>query len=278
MDGPPLCTFSIVGADPAQKELGVAVASRFLAVGAVVAFAEAGVGAIATQSFANTSYGPKALKLLKRRMHPRTVLARLTRPDRGRDERQVGIVDARGRAATYTGRKCYRWAGGLTGPDFAAQGNILTGGAVVEEMAEAFAVPAPLAQRLYAALRAGDRTGGDRRGKQSAAILVVRRGAGYGGFDDRLMDLRVDDHKRPVEELGRLMHLHTLTFVKATDFVPIEGRLKGDVEAALRRLGYRGPRALADFHHRENFEMRLGRRGTIDRGVLAALRRMARVQ
>jgi len=201
-------TFSIVGANPRTGEVGVAVASRFLAVGSVVPFAQAGVGAIATQSYANTTYGPRGLELLRRKLAPQTILQRLTRDDPQRDLRQVGIVDAQGRSATYTGSKCIRWAGGIAGKNFAAQGNILTGEAVVQAMADAFQkTQGELALKLMAALEAGERAGGDARGKQSAAILVARKNGGYGGFDDRYIDLRVDDHPEPVQELRRLLTL-----------------------------------------------------------------------
>lgn len=201
-------TFSIVGADPRTGEVGVAVASRFLAVGSVVPFAQAGVGAVATQSYANTTYGPRGLELLRRGLDPQAVVQRLVRDDPQRNLRQVGIVDARGRSATYTGSECIRWAGGIAGANFAAQGNILTGEAVIKAMVEAFQnTQGELALKLMAALEAGERAGGDARGKQSAAILVARKNGGYGGFDDRYVDLRVDDHPEPVRELRRLLTL-----------------------------------------------------------------------
>jgi len=202
-------TFSIVGADPETGEVGVAVASRFFAVGTVVPHAKAGVGAVATQSFANTTYGPRGLDLLARGLEPREVLDVLLRGDADRKQRQVGVVSADGASATYTGEGCLAWAGGRNGPNYAAQGNILAGEAVVEAMEKTFLASAgkPLAERLYAALMAGEKAGGDRRGKQSAALLVVREGAGYGGWTDRAIDLRVDDHAEPFEELGRLLRL-----------------------------------------------------------------------
>ncbi len=201
-------TFSIVGADPRTGEVGVAVASKFLAVGSVVPFAQAGVGAVATQSYANTTYGPRGLELLRKKIAPQKVIDRLIRDDPQRARRQVGIVDAQGRSATFTGPSCLRWAGGIAGKHFAAQGNILTGEAVVKAMAEAFQkTEGELALKLMAALEAGERAGGDSRGKQSAAILVARKGGGYGGFDDRYIDLRVDDHPEPVQELRRLVNL-----------------------------------------------------------------------
>jgi len=202
-------TFSIVAADPEAGEVGVAVASRFFAVGTVVPHAEAGVGAVATQSFANTTYGPRGLDLLERGLTPEETIEVLTRADVGREQRQVGIVAADGKSATYSGPGCNAWAGGRSGPGYAMQGNILTGEEVVAAMERAFLASAgePLAERLFAALAAGDAAGGDKRGRQSAALLVVRAGAGYGGFTDRAVDLRVDDHPDPFGELERLLGL-----------------------------------------------------------------------
>ena len=204
----PVATFSIVARDEAADELGVAVQSRFLAVGSVVPWARAGVGAIATQAFANTTYGPRALALLADGTSPEDVLAALLRDDPGKAQRQVGIIDAQGRAATFTGDACLPWAGGLAGRGYAVQGNILAGPEVPEAMAAAFETTSgALAERLLAALAAGQAAGGDARGRQSAALLVVRAGAGYGGFDDRYIDLRVDDHPAPIRELRRLLGL-----------------------------------------------------------------------
>jgi uncharacterized Ntn-hydrolase superfamily protein len=202
-------TFSIVAADPDAGEVGVAVASRFFAVGTVVPHAEAGVGAVATQSFANTTYGPRGLDLLERGLTPGEAIDVLTRADEGREQRQVGMVAADGKSATYSGPGCNAWAGGRSGPGYAVQGNILTGEEVVAAMERAFLAGAgePLAERLFAALAAGDAAGGDKRGRQSAALLVVRAGAGYGGFTDRAIDLRVDDHPDPFGELERLLGL-----------------------------------------------------------------------
>ncbi len=202
-------TFSIVAADPAAGEVGVAVASRFFAVGSVVPYARAGVGAVATQASANTTYGPGALELLAHGAEPAEALAMLTRADADRGQRQAGVVAASGSSATFTGPGCNAWAGGRSGPGYAVQGNILTGEAVVVEMERAFLASAgqPLAARLYAALAAGDAAGGDSRGRQSAALMVARAGGGYGGFDDRAIDVRVDDHPDPIVELGRLVGL-----------------------------------------------------------------------
>jgi len=202
-------TFSIVAADPATGEIGVAVASRFFAVGAVVPFAKAGVGAVATQASANTSYGPAILDLLAHGLTAREAIGVVTRNDEGRSRRQVGAVSATGDSATFSGPGCNPWAGGRSGPDYAVQGNILAGEPVVAAMEKAFLESAgrPLAERLYAALAAGDAAGGDSRGKQSAVLLVARAGGGYGGFDDRAIDVRVDDHAEPIVELGRLVDL-----------------------------------------------------------------------
>lgn len=209
----PVSTFSIVARDSATGELGVAVASRFFAVGSVVPWAKAGVGAVATQSFANTSFGWRGLELLEKGANPEEALQILLRDDNDREKRQVGIVSARGGAVTYTGKGCLAWAGGRSGSTYAIQGNILAGEPVVTEMEKAFSqTDGTLADRLYAALVAGDATGGDARGKQSAAMLVVKEGAGYGGFTDRAIDIRVDDHPEPFKELGRLLNYAQMNY------------------------------------------------------------------
>jgi uncharacterized Ntn-hydrolase superfamily protein len=206
-EGPVPSTFSIVAADPEAGEVGVAVASRFFAVGTVVPHARAGVGAVATQSYANTTFGKHGLSLLSHGNPPEKVLEVLLGNDKGRNKRQVGLVSASGASASYTGTGCNAWAGGRSGPNYAVQGNILTGEEVVEAMEKAFlsTVGRPLGARLYAAIEAGDAAGGDSRGKQSAALLVCRKGGGYGGFTDRAIDIRVDDHPQPIRELGRLL-------------------------------------------------------------------------
>jgi len=208
-----VATFSIVGYDPATGDLGIAVESRFFAVGSVVPWAKAGVGAIATQSFANTTFGPKGLELLARGKSAQETLDTLVKEDPQADQRQVGIVDAQGRPATFTGAKCNPWAGGKSGKNYTAQGNILTGSVVVETMASTFEAGAnlPLADRLVKALAAGQAAGGDSRGQQSAALLVVRAKGGYGGYNDRYIDLRVDDSPKPIEELARLLETHHTT-------------------------------------------------------------------
>jgi uncharacterized Ntn-hydrolase superfamily protein len=209
----PVSTFSIVARDSVTGELGIAVASRFFAVGSVVPWAEADVGAIATQSFANTSYGWRGLDLLHQGARPEEALEILLRDDAEREKRQVGIVSATGEAVTYTGSQCLAWAGGRSGPNYAIQGNILASETVVVEMEKGFIhTHGTLAERLYAALVAGDAAGGDSRGKQSAAMLVVKEGAGYGGFTDRAIDIRVDDHPEPFKELGRLLNYAQMNY------------------------------------------------------------------
>lgn len=208
-----ITTFSIVARDSVTGELGVAVASRFFAVGNVVPWAKAGVGAVATQSFANTSFGWRGLELLERGLTPEEVVEVLIRNDDNPTRRQVGIVAADGKSATYTGEQCLAWAGGKHGPNYAVQGNILAGEAVVSGMEKAFLeTKGTLADRLYAALLAGEANGGDARGKQSAAILVVKEGAGYGGYTDRAIDIRVDDHPEPFKELGRLLNIAQMNY------------------------------------------------------------------
>ncbi len=202
----PVATFSIVARDSATGELGVAVASRFFAVGSVVPWATANVGAVATQSFCNTSFGWRGLDLLAKGAAPDEALKILLKNDDDPERRQVGIVSASGQSVTYTGKNCIPWAGGRSGPGYACQGNILTGEAVVVAMEQAFLqTKGTLADRMYAALVAGDAKGGDSRGKQSAALIVVKEKAGYGGYTDRAIDIRVDDHPEPFEELGRLL-------------------------------------------------------------------------
>jgi uncharacterized Ntn-hydrolase superfamily protein len=206
---PPVATFSIVAYDKETGDLGVAVQSRFLGVGSVVPWAKAGVGAVATQAWANVPYGPEGLALLEGGKDAAAAVAALTGADAGRDRRQVGIVDAKGRAAAFTGAACLDWAGHRAGDGFTAQGNILAGKGVVDAMADAFAASkGELADRLVEALAAGQRAGGDKRGMQSAALLVVRKNGGYGGNNDRYIDLRVEDAKDPIAELKRLLDLY----------------------------------------------------------------------
>ena len=204
----PIATFSIVGFDPKTSELGVAVQSRFFAVGSVVPWAEAGVGAIATQAFGNTTYGPRGLELLRQGVPVSEVLDRLLKDDRDRERRQVAIIDARGQAAAFTGKDCMSWAGHELGENCSAQGNILVSEGTVQAMARAFReTEGMLGERLMRALEEGQKAGGDSRGMQSAAILIVKERGGYGGFNDRYCDLRVDDHQNPIAELRRLFGL-----------------------------------------------------------------------
>jgi uncharacterized Ntn-hydrolase superfamily protein len=231
-------TFSITGYDPVAKEWGVAVQSRFLAVGAVVPYAKAGVGAVASQAWGNTQYGPRGLELLEQGLPADSVLKTLLSADSNAQNRQVGVIDAAGRAATFTGKLCQSWAGGLKADYVCVQGNILAGPQVADSMLSAYQNTAgPLAQRLMAALIAGQAAGGDSRGMQSAALLVVTEGGGYSGYNDRMIDLRVDDHPRPIEELDRLYQLHRKTFgVSACLRIAIESEKQGDT--ARSRQGF----------------------------------------
>lgn len=209
----PVATFSIVASDPNTGELGVAVASRFFTVGNVVPWAKAGVGAVATQSFANTSFGWRGLELLENGATPEEVKNILLRDDTNPTRRQFGMVAPEGKSVTYTGENCLAWAGGRAGQNYAVQGNILAGEAVVAAMEKTFLeTEGTLASRLYAALMAGEKNGGDSRGKQSAALLVVKEGAGYGGYTDRAIDIRVDDHSQPFKELGRILRIAEMNY------------------------------------------------------------------
>jgi uncharacterized Ntn-hydrolase superfamily protein len=266
-------TFSLVACDLDAGQWGVAVASKFPSVGAVVPWARAGVGAVATQSYANVRYGPEGLDLLASGLGAQETMDRLTGDDPEPDQRQVGIVDSKGRGATFTGPGCMAWAGGRTGPGFAAQGNILTGPEVVDALADTFiSSSGPLVERLLAALLAGDRAGGDRRGRQSACIIVRQEGGGYGGNNDILYDLRVDDHLDPVPEVGRLYDIHRLLFGETPkdQFLPLEGGLGDEVG---RLLAARGFTSLAGWAAVENLEERLDPEGrSIDPVVLGVLR------
>ena len=228
----PVATFSIVGYDAATGELGIAVQSKFFAVGSVVPWAKAGVGAIATQASANTTFGPKGLELLAAGNDPEETLKRLLAADDGRDRRQVGLVDARGRSVSYTGTECQPWAGGESGASFAAQGNILTGEEVVAGMARAYReTEGMLGEKLMRALEAGQAAGGDSRGMQSAAILIVKEKSGYGGFDDRYCDLRVDDHVAPIAELRRIFDMWKIQALVLEGYRKVEA---GEFDAAIR--------------------------------------------
>src|SRR6266704_2390495 len=238
-------TFSIVARDPETGELGIAVQSKFLAVGAVVPWAKAGVGAIATQAWANTSYGPRGLELLAYGLPASEVLAQLVEEDAGRADRQVGIVGVQGEASTYTGTQCFPWAGGHVGEHYTCQGNILVGEDTVLAMARTFEqTTGLLCDRLVAALAAGQAAGGDSRGQQSAALLVVREGGGYSGFNDRFIDLRIDDAPRPIEELQRLLKLHKLYLFPPNhaDILVIDQAKARELQELLTTTGdYQGP-------------------------------------
>jgi uncharacterized Ntn-hydrolase superfamily protein len=273
-------TFSIVGFDPLENEWGIAVQSKFLGVGAVVPWAKAGAGAVATQSYANTAYGPKALELMEQGKTAQETLELLLADDLDREMRQVGLIDSKGNAATFTGKACYDWAGGVTGTHFAAQGNILVDEKTVDAMVHVFTeTTGTLADKLLAALDAGQEAGGDSRGKQSAALYIVKEKGGYGGFNNRYMDLRVDDHQDPIKELLRIYQLQQLYFApsKPERIAGIEGEIKNELLHHLKRLNYlssESPRseelfkALTAFIHTENFEMREQSAGLIDLEVL----------
>ena len=268
-----VATYSIVGCDLEARQWGVAVQSKFLAVGSVVPWAEAEVGAIATQAYANPSYGPNGLTLLREGLSASEVVERLTAADDGRDDRQLGVVDAQGGSASWTGPGCNDWAGGRTGSGYAAQGNILVGEETVAALAETFEAgqDRPLAERLLEALAAAQAAGGDSRGQQSAALLVVERNGGYAGLSDVLVDVRVDDHEQPIEELRRIYELHQQLFGRTPErfWLPLEGELREEVEGRLGRLGFDSLEAWASV---ENLEERVNGSAAIDPVVLEALR------
>ncbi|MCB9422010.1 MAG: DUF1028 domain-containing protein [Ardenticatenaceae bacterium] len=238
----PIATFSIVAYDPGRQEWGVAVQSKFLAAAAVVSWAEAGAGAVATQSYANLAYGPDGLYMMKRGMSAEETIASLIEPDEQRETRQIGVVDRNGRAAAYTGSECHAWAGHFVGDGFTCQGNILVAG-TVEAMAAEFervrGGEGELADWLVAALAAGQAAGGDKRGRQAAGVLVVRENGGYGGQTDRYLDLRVDDDPEPIRKLGQLVEMHHLFFgkVDSENVVPLD-EVAADLQAMLRRTGH----------------------------------------
>ncbi len=282
----PLATFSIIAYDPANGDLGVAVQSKFLAVGAVVPWARAGVGAVATQAWANTTYGPEGLRLMAKGLSAQEALEKLIEADKDRARRQVGMVDAHGNAAAYTGEGCFEWAGHIVGEGFACQGNILVSEETVQAMARTFEESeGELADRLVAALEAGQEAGGDSRGRQSAALLVVREEGGYGGLNDRWIDLRVDDHPTPIQELKRLLELHKLYFLKSKpeDLIPLEAEVTREIQEILSELGYYSGevngvydeatrQALFEFSGIENLEERWQEGTYIDPMVLTFMR------
>jgi uncharacterized Ntn-hydrolase superfamily protein len=273
MAEPVVATYSIVACDLAAGQWGVAVQSKFLAVGSVVPWGEPGAGAVATQSYANPRYGPDGLALLRQGRSAQEVVDELTGADDGRAHRQLGVVDASGGSATFTGEACQDWAGGRTGDGYAAQGNILVSAATVDALAETFeASSGPLAERLLAALAAGQAAGGDSRGQQSAALLVVERDGGYAALSDTLVDLRIDDHERPIEELQRLYQAHQLLFGKTPrdKWLPVDDELRAEVRGLLAALGYE---TLADWAGAANLEERVDGDDAIDPVVLRELRR-----
>lgn len=279
-------TFSIVAYDLQNHEWGVAVQSKFLAAGSVVPWARAGAGAVATQSWANTSYGPRGLALMEEGMSAEEVIAVLTEDDDDGALRQAGIVDAAGNAAAFTGEECYEWAGHIIGEHYTCQGNILVSDETVVAMARAFEESSrSLADRLLAALLAGQSAGGDRRGQQSAALLVVKDGGGYGGHNDRYVDLRVDDHPTPIEELARLLELYKLYFFQTDpdNLVKIEGEVAKEIQVILQRHGYyqgaesgtyddETRKALRDFVNTENLEERWREDDLVDGVILDFMR------
>jgi uncharacterized Ntn-hydrolase superfamily protein len=276
-DAPLVATYSIAACDLESGQWGVATQSKFLAVGSVVPWAKPDVGAIATQAYSNPRYGPDGLELLTTGLRAAEVVERLTAADEGRDHRQLGIVDRDGASATYTGGACMDWAGGVNGPCFAAQGNILVSQETVDALARTFAGSSgPLAERLIACLGAAQAAGGDRRGQQSAALLVVAHEGGYAGLSDSLVDLRVDDHATPVEELARLYRIHTALFGKTPDtqWLEVDDALASELKERLVRLGFEGELAMAfrDWSGRENLEERVNGVERIDPVVLEELR------
>ncbi len=282
---PELATFSIVACDLKAQAWGVAVASKFPAVGAIVPWARARAGAVATQALANTAFGPRALEMMASGLPAEEILPKLVSHDRDREHRQVGLVDAKGQAVSFTGKGCSEWAGSLTGAGYAVQGNLLTGIEVVQQMEHAFLeTRGELPERLFAALEAGGRAGGDRRGRQSAALYVVKDKAGYGGHNDRWVDLRVDDHLHPLSRLGELLELQRLYFGRSApgQRIRLEGAVVMDLQKRMKDLGYYTPvdgnyddatrEAFRAFIHNENFEERADPdAGWIDEPVLAYL-------
>ena len=274
-----VATYSIAACDLGAGQWGVATQSKFLAVGSVVPWAEPGVGAIATQAYANPRYGSDGLKLLRDGLSAQEVVERLTAADEGRDHRQLGVVDAEGRSASFTGKECLEWAGGRTGDCYAAQGNILVSAETVDAIADTFeATAGPLAERLLDCLDAAQAAGGDRRGQQSAAILVVEKNGGYGKLSDLLVDLRVEDHERPLEELRRLYGLHQAIFGKTPreQWLEVDEDLAAELRARLAKAGYEGELAEAfdRWAGNWNLEERVDGISEIDPVVLEELREM----
>lgn len=286
-----IATFSIVARDPVTQALGVAVQSKFLAVGAVVPWAKANVGAIATQAYANLDYGEIGLELLKKGYTADETLKALLALDEGREDRQVGIVDAQGNAVSYTGERCHLWAGGLYGDNYACQGNILVNGDTVTAMADTFEnTEGTLARRLLEALKAAQAAGGDSRGRQSAALLIVRENGSYGGYNDRAIDLRVDDDPEPIEKLEHLLTLHEMYFEAPAqkDHLNVTPEIAAKLHKALEQLGYdpgtleahpyfdgKLKTAYEAFASSENYEVRLLQGDFIDQRTYQCLLKKA---
>jgi uncharacterized Ntn-hydrolase superfamily protein len=275
-----VATYSIAACDLEAGQWGVATQSKFLGVGSVVPWTEPGVGAIATQAYANPRYGPDGLALLREGLNAQEVVERLTAADEGRDHRQVGVVDGQGRGASFTGSECMDWAGGRTGNCYAAQGNILVSSETVDAIAETFEHrQGTLAERLLDSLDAAQTAGGDRRGQQSAALLVVERDGGYAGLSHEVVDLRVDEHERPLEELRRIYVMHQAIFGKtpAEEWLDVDAELAGELGDRLARLGYEGDLGQAFFTWagNENLEERIDGVERVDPVVLQELRRQS---
>ncbi len=278
---PLVATYSIAACDLGAGRWGVATQSKFLGVGSIVPWAEPQVGAVATQAFANPRYGPEGLSLLREGLPAEEIVERLTSADDGREQRQLGVVDGEGRSASFTGSECHDWAGGRTGPCYAAQGNILVSGETVDAIAETFesTEDKPLEERLLDCLDAAQAAGGDSRGQQSAALLVVEKDGGYAGLTDVVFDLRVDDHERPLEELRRLHGLHVAIFGKTApdEWLPVDDGLATELRERLARLGYEDDLAdaLPRWAGKENLEERVEGTDAIDPVVLEELRRQS---
>jgi uncharacterized Ntn-hydrolase superfamily protein len=278
MAEPVVATYSIVACDLDAAQWGVATQSKFLAVGSVVPWAAAEVGAIATQSYANPQYGPDGLALLRQGLGADEVVRRLTEADDGREQRQLGVVDAHGKAATFTGSECHDWAGGRTGDGYAAQGNILVSGETVDALAQTFEASKGrlLAERLIDCLAAAQAAGGDKRGQQSAALLVVEKDGGYARLSDVVVDLRVDDHERPIEELRRIYGMHHALFgvTPKAQWLDVDDALRDELSERLAKLGFTGELdgALDDWAGTENYEMRVDGVERVDPVVLDAIR------
>ena len=283
-----ISTYSIVALDPATGEIGVAVQSKFPCVGSAVPWVKAGVGAVATQAWANTSFGPRGLELMAEGRTPQEAVDIMAGEDDGIMHRQFGMVDMKGRSATYTGDECLYWAGGIAGENFACQGNILVGEATVQAMADTFlSCEGDLAERMTQALLAAEEAGGDSRGMQAAALYIAKEGGGYGGYNDRFIDIRVDENPDPINELRRILDLYRILFYrpKPENVVTLEGEDLAYLLKVLREGGYYtgddGPwseemqKALDTFYSTENFEERMLPFGQIDREVIDYLKRVS---